>query len=64
MYIPGAVRAALFLGLDILLDGWLPLLLVPLVDRVDLPPRLALKIQSFVSFNSVFRIRIQPGQWI
>jgi len=45
-YIPGAVRTALFLGLDILLDGWLPLLLVSLVDGVDLPPGLALKIQS------------------
>jgi hypothetical protein len=63
-YIPGAVRTALFLGLDILLDGRLPLLLVPLVDGVDLPSGLALKIQSFVGFKSVFRIRIQSGQWI
>jgi hypothetical protein len=65
-YIPGAVRAALFLGLDILLDGRLPLLLVSLVDGVDLPPGLALKIQDFVVFKSVFRIRIriQSGQWI
>ncbi len=40
--IPGTVGAALFLGLDILLDGGLPLLLVSLVDGVDLPPGLHL----------------------
>jgi hypothetical protein len=61
-YMPGAVRAALFLGLHILLDGWLPLLLVSLVDGVDLPPGLALKIQIRVSDPDwIWQVDPDPG---
>ncbi len=57
-YLPGGVGDALLLGLDVLLDGGLPLLLVPLVDRVDLPPGLALRIYRDELTNE----RAGPGQ--
>ena len=40
---PAGVGLALLLGLNVLLDSGLPLLLVPLVDRVDLASRLYLE---------------------
>ena len=42
--VPATVGLTLLLGLDVLLDGGVPPLLVSLVDGVDLPSRLALHV--------------------